>query len=183
MFEMMVPQEVQGRGVIIRTFRSWNLFFIFAVLTTAMIACGSESSEIIEEFMNDLHAGASCEELFVMRNSVDPSDPITDRMNRELRSIGCYSSSSERTDLAGQPSEPKSEGSNFTVEEYQLYRSVIDTLLSVPEDQAIQRAAEEYGVTIHEVQITVENVMSVLAYNGWYGTPESEIRRASDWQD
>ena len=30
--------------------------------------------------------------------------------------------------------------------------------------------------------LIVEKVMLVLATNSWYGRPEAEIRRASDWQ-
>jgi hypothetical protein len=133
------------------------------------------------EFMSELEAGASCEELFAKR-SLEPSDPIIDQMGIELSFIGCYSSSSERGDLAEQPANPESEESSFTVDEYRLYRSVIDTPLSVPEDRVMQNAAEEYGVTIQEANLIVEKVMLVLATKSWYGRPEAEIRRASDWQ-
>jgi hypothetical protein len=46
----------------------------------------------------------------------------------------------------------------------------------------MQNAAEEYGVTIQEANLIVEKVMLVLATKSWYGRPEAEIRRASDWQ-
>ena len=49
------------------------------------------------------------------------------------------------------------------MDEYRLYRSVIDTPLSVPEDQVMQNAAEEYGVTIQDANLIVEKVMLVLA--------------------
>ena len=123
-----------------RSFLLWNPLFAFVVLATATVACGSSSSQIFSEFMSALQAGASCEELFAKRNSVDPSDPIIDQMNIELSVIGCYSSSSERRDLAEQPANPESEESGFTVDEYRLYRSVIDTPLSIPEDQVMQNA-------------------------------------------
>ena len=165
-----------------RSFLLWNPLFAFVVLATATVACGPSSSQIFSEFMSELQAGASCEELFAKRNSVDPSDPIIDQMNIELSIIGCYSSSSERRDLAEQPANPESEESSFTVDEYRLYRSVIDTPLSVPEDQVMQNAAEEYGVTIQEANLIVEKVTLVLATNSWYGRPEAEIRRASNWQ-
>ena len=125
---------------------------------------------------------SNCEELFAMRNSADPSDPIIDRMNIELSFIGCYSSFSVRTDLVEETANPKSEESSFTMKEYRLYCSVIDTSLSIPEDQVIRNAAEEYDVTTGEALRTVEKVMLILASNGWYGRPEAEIRRASNWQ-
>ena len=195
-----------------RSFLLWNLF-AFVVLATATVACGdlakqpanpeseessftvdeyTSSSQFFSEFMSELQAGASCEELFAWRlfakrNSADLSDPIIDQltkdqMNIELSFIGCYGSSSERRDLAEQPANPESEESSFTVDEYRLYRSVIDTPLSVPEDQAMQNAAEEYGVTIQDANLIAEKVLLVLLTNSWFGRPEAEIRRASDWQ-
>ena len=165
-----------------KSFSSRSPFFLFVVLAIAVTACGSASSQLFSEFMDELQAGASCEELFVKRNSVNPSDPIIDQMNIELSFIGCYSRSSTRTDLAEQPANPEPEGSNFTVKEYRLYRSVMDTPLSVPEERALRNAAEEYGVTVEEALMIVEKVVLVLATNGWAGRPEAEIRRASDWQ-
>ena len=190
-----------------RSFLLWNLF-AFVVLATATVACGdlaeqpanpeseessftvdyTSSSQFFSEFMSELQAGASCEELFAWRlfakrNSADPSDPIPiDQMNIELSFIGCYGSSSERRDLAEQPANPESEESSFTVDEYRLYRSVIDTPLSVSEDQVMQNAAEEYGVTIQDANLIAEKVLLVLSTNSWFGRPEAEIRRASDWQ-
>ena len=68
------------------------------------------------------------------------------------------------------------------MDEYRLYRSVMDTPLSVPEDQAMQNAAEEYGVTTQDANLIVEKVGLVLLTNSWFGRREAEIRRASDWQ-
>ena len=140
-----------------RSFLLWNPLFAFVVLATATVACGdlaeqpanpeseessftvdeyTSSSQMLSEFMSELQAGASCEELFAKRlfakrNSA-PSDPIRiDQMNIELSFIGCLSRWSERRDLAEQPANPESEESSFTVDEYRLYRSVIDTPLSV----------------------------------------------------
>ena len=190
-----------------RSFLLWNPLFAFVVLATATVACGdlaeqpanpeseessftvdedTSSSQMFSEFMSELQAGASCEELFVTRlfakrNSADPS-AIIDQMNIELSFIGCYGSASERGDLAEQPANPESEESSFTVDEYRLYRSVMDTPLSVPEDQVMQNAAEEYDVTTGEALRIVEKVGLVLFANGWFGRREAEIRRASDWQ-
>ena len=196
-----------------RSFLLWNPLFAFVVLAIATVACGdlaeqpanpeseessftvdyTSSSQFFSEFMSELQAGASCEELFAKRkvakrNSADLSDHIridqltTDQMNIELSFIGCYGSSSERRDLAEQPANPESEESSFTVDEYRLYRSVIDTPLSIPEDQVMQNAAEEYGVTIQDANLIAEKVLLVLLTNSWFGRPEAEIRRASDWQ-
>ena len=181
-----------------RSFLLWNLF-AFVVLATATVACGdlaeqpanpeSEESSFTVDYTS---SSQFCEELFAWRlfakrNSADLSDHIridqltTDQMNK-LSFIGCYGSSSERRDLAEQPANPESEESSFTVDEYRLYRSVIDTPLSVPEDQVMQNAAEEYGVTIQDANLIAEKVLLVLLTNSWFGRPEAEIRRASDWQ-
>jgi hypothetical protein len=50
------------------------------------------------QFSARLSAGAGCQELFDVRNSFDASPSERDRMNEDLRSVGCFSSSSSRTD-------------------------------------------------------------------------------------
>lgn len=49
-------------------------------------------------FGDVLDSGASCQELFDIRNELDPKDPAIDNINETLRSIGCYSATSDRTD-------------------------------------------------------------------------------------
>lgn len=68
---------------------------VFAL--AALMACAGESSPH-ERFTERLTAGASCSELFSIRNEVVPQDPILEEMNAELREIGCYSATSERRD-------------------------------------------------------------------------------------
>ena len=49
-----------------------------------------------ERFREAIEDGASCAELFDLRNHVDPSDPMMEQMNEDLRSVGCFSRSSTR---------------------------------------------------------------------------------------
>lgn len=72
--------------------------------------------------------------------------------------------------------------STFTVEEYRVYRAVIDTPMSVAEQQALQNVAERYGVTAGEARKTVDKVQQALYRNSWTGSPDSEIQHASNWQ-
>lgn len=66
----------------------------------ALMGCGGgpadEGGE--QSFEDAVDAGASCEELFEIRNEWDPKSPLIEPANETLRSIGCYNSSSERTD-------------------------------------------------------------------------------------
>jgi hypothetical protein len=70
----------------------------------------------------------------------------------------------------------------FTIREYSIYRAVIDTPMSVSEEEALRRVAKRHGITVAEAGKVVDKVMEVLSDNGWFGTPESEIRHASDWK-
>jgi hypothetical protein len=70
----------------------------------------------------------------------------------------------------------------FTVEEYRVYRAVIDAPMSVAEQQALQNVAERYGITAGEARKTVDKVQQALFRNSWAGSPDSEIQHASDWQ-
>lgn len=68
----------------------------------ALPACGETDSTAPDGpspgFYARLKAGAECPELFDLRNELDPKDPEIPKMNERLREIGCYSSTSERTD-------------------------------------------------------------------------------------
>jgi hypothetical protein len=63
----------------------------------ALTACASTQNEH-EAFREALEQGASCAELFELRNDMDRSETNIDTVNAELREVGCYSSSSTRTD-------------------------------------------------------------------------------------
>jgi hypothetical protein len=66
--------------------------------------------------------------------------------------------------------------------EYRLYRALINTPISISEEQALRSIGERYGVPPEEVRTAADKVQETLFRNGWFGTPESEIRRAADWQ-
>ncbi len=77
--------------------------------------------------------------------------------------------------------EGASPGWTFTVKEYHVYREVLDTPMSLTEEQANARAARCYGLTIPQVQSTAHQVQEILHENRWFGRPTAEVRRASDW--
>ncbi len=70
---------------------------------------------------------------------------------------------------------------NFTVKEYRIYRAVIDTPMSIPESVAYPRAARRFDVSPAQAREITEKVNRILGMNGWLGTPDNEIRHASDW--
>jgi len=151
----------------------------------------SESSPAMDYsgFKQRLDAGASCAELFDIRNSLDPKSPDKVRMNEELRGIGCYSSSSVRSSAASSAEKTKSDNVQktapvgaFTVNEYRMYGAVISVPLSASDQQALQNVSMRYKVPVEELRKMVNKVQKTLFYNEWFGTPESEIRHASDWR-
>lgn len=70
----------------------------------------------------------------------------------------------------------------FTVKEYRIYRALIGAPMSVSEDAALESAARRYGVTVGEARGATDKVQRVLFQNNWFGSPEAEIRHASDWK-
>jgi len=64
----------------------------------AVPATESAGTKVPGSFDAALREGASCAQLFELRNQRDPEDPIVKRMNESLRSVGCFSSSSTRQD-------------------------------------------------------------------------------------
>lgn len=69
----------------------------------------------------------------------------------------------------------------FTVRDYKLYRAVISSPASVPEREALQQAANAFGMSADEAKAAIRKVQRDLSRNKWFGSPESEIRHASDW--
>lgn len=65
--------------------------------------------------------------------------------------------------------------------QYRVYRSLIDTPVSVQEAQGLADAARLHGLSVAEVKSTVDLVQRALLENKWFGRPENEIRRATDW--
>ena len=142
------------------------------VLSTVCIVLlankGEETAETSADyFYSRLEAGAECPELYEIRDLLDPKSEYIPAMNEKLRLIGCPSSFATRTrDLpippsltmrpptstppttsAPQPMPALSPEETFTVREYRIYRMVLDTPLSVPEDEAFRRASAKHGAT------------------------------------
>ena len=66
---------------------------------------GSNARTGYASFQQRLNAGADCQELYEIRNEVRRLDQsYADRMNEDLRAIGCYSSTSSRTPYESIPS-------------------------------------------------------------------------------
>lgn len=55
-------------------------------------------SNPVDAFYAGVRGDLSCRELFDFRNELDPGDSEIEAMNEALRSIGCFSSTSQRTD-------------------------------------------------------------------------------------
>lgn len=72
-----------------------------AIAVAAILASACDNSTGTDDFDQAVEDGASCAELFEIRNELDPHSPLITQANERLRSIGCYMSSSERTDGAG----------------------------------------------------------------------------------
>ena len=141
-----------------------------------------DTADVFADFMRELEAGASCEELFAIRNSADPKSPIISRMNTELSSVGCHSSSSIRRPEKQNVDSGVANDNSFTVNEYRIYRDLIGTPLSVPDEVALRNTSQKFGITPQETLATVDKVQNIIARNGWFRKPEAEIRHASDWQ-
>lgn len=69
----------------------------------------------------------------------------------------------------------------FSVKEYKINHAMMSAPMSVSEAQAIEDAAKRFGITEAQVKSTTKKVQMILFANKWLGTPESEIRHASDW--
>lgn len=69
---------------------------VAAVLIWVISGCGGDGASL-QRFTERLEDGADCSELFAIRNEFDPHADEIDEMNVKLREVGCYNSTSERT--------------------------------------------------------------------------------------
>lgn len=127
-------------------------------------------------FQSAFDAGADCATLFAIRNAVKTAAATEhiEAMNKKLRSVQCFNADAKRR-------EQTSNDGAFTIEEYRIYRAVVDTPLSIPEDQVMRDVAKRHGVTSASTKATTEKVMALLSKGGWLVPPEEAIRHASDW--
>ena len=70
---------------------------------------------------------------------------------------------------------------SFTVREYRIYRAILDVPMSVSEADGLRRVAQRYDSTPAKVEVTAGKVQSWLSNQSGFGTPDSEIGFASDW--
>jgi hypothetical protein len=121
-------------------------FLCVLVLVPVVASCGGGggTKDDYPSFQDRLNAGATCEELFGIRNAVDPKSPLIETMNQDLRAIGCYSMSSVRTDRktenneAGPGAIHAVDSASFTVQDYRIYREVMATPMGVSESKALE---------------------------------------------
>lgn len=69
-----------------------------AALLVVSTGCGSDGADEGASFDEAFKSGATCAELFEIRNEWDPKSPLVEPANEALRSIGCYTAGSERTE-------------------------------------------------------------------------------------
>lgn len=83
---------------------------------------------------------------------------------------------------ASQQATPPAESeASFTVEDYRIYHALMSAPMSISEDDALKKIAADHGMPVEEARGRSKSVLKVLSRNDWFGSPESEIRHASDW--
>lgn len=78
--------------------RPTRIAVLLALPVFAVSACSSSSESEYTAFTEALKDGASCQELFDTRNEWAPDASYIEDANAALREIGCFSSSSTRSD-------------------------------------------------------------------------------------
>ena len=153
------------------------LLLCAAFLGLAQAEWTADQEAAYRRFHEAFDSGAGCSRLFDLRKQFRvPFQETTQEIeaNAKLRSVGCLSADSKRK------TQTQGDG-GFTVKEYRIYRAVVDAPMSISESQAYTQAANRFKVSVPKVKKAVETVQRILAKNGWFATPDSEMRHASDW--
>ena len=131
-----------------------------------------------QRFTRALDAGAECSRLYALRKEARSGSSVAEQadMTRQLRSVGCFSSTSRRRADADRPV-----AGSYTVREYRIYRDLVDAPLYMSETQALQQTARRFDTTPARAKASAEKVARILSQNKWFGSRASEERRASDW--
>jgi len=140
---------------------------------------GTMQEAAYQKFMKAFGAGADCPQLFALRKEARPRSSVAEHadMTRQLRSVGCFSSSSKRRS----DDNVSSVAGSYTVREYRIYRDVVDAPLYMTETQALQMTARKFKTTPARAKASAEKVMRILSQSKWFGSRAAEERRASDW--
>ena len=153
---------------------------------TVAVPQSSQSPQVVAEedaysrFSKEYQKGADCKRLFQIRLEIIQGVNASQReqlkaIGLKLGAAGCFYNTSTRRRV------PSREPGGFSVQDYWIYRTVIDTPYSVPLDEACRRAGAPYGFSGAEAKRIVDAVdMWLRLYNG-RGTADSEVRFASDW--
>ena len=131
-----------------------------------------------QRFTRALDAGADCSRLYALRKEAQSGSSVAEQadMTRQLRSIGCFTSTSRRRADGDRPV-----AGSYTVREYRIYRDVVDAQLYMSETEAMRQTARRFNTTPARAKASAEKVARILSQNKWFGSRASEERRASDW--
>lgn len=131
-----------------------------------------------QSFSDALSAGASCADLFAIRNAMNADTSLVERMNADLSYVGCTSPAAVRkADPAAAVTTAR-----FTVREYRIYRAFMAAPGAMSEAEAFRIVGRRFSLTADETKAVVLRVGDVIIENKWMGQPAAEIRHASDWK-
>ena len=131
-----------------------------------------------QKFTRALETGADCPRLYALRTDARADSSVAEQadMTRQLRSVGCFSSTSRRRAERDRPV-----AVSYTVREYRIYRDLVDAPLYMSETKALQQTARRFKTSPGRAKASAEKVAGILSQNNWFGSRAAEERRASDW--
>lgn len=158
-----------------------GLAYIAAVL--ALSSCSATPEDQLTDLRSAIENGEECPELFPLLKEIPGDEPVVGEAQAEMRNIGCYSPTSERTDAERSAIDPDSdwigvpEGkrvdvSNACLDVSEQAATEVDYLAA---EQLIQR-------TLEVCQDTNEWLSAVEKYPGVMGMVDGAIPSVSDIQ-
>lgn len=149
---------------------------IAAVAMLLFAACGDDddaADDPVEHVEALIEIGVDCDGLFNVRDDIEPDDQRLPDLNEQLRDIGCFSRSSERTDDE-QASEtaPTTDVSFNVVDALEAAQQKYPELEAVDEDTAVEFIAT--ACTMRNNGSTMDDVYERLAVV----VAESELPRS-----
>ena len=172
-------EECKGTLSLKRIFS--GLIGVAAVLTVS--ACSATPEDQLTELRSAIDAGDECPELFPLLKEIPGDDPAVVEAQAEMRNIGCFSRTSERTDADRSAIDPDSDwigvpgGQRVEVAAECLNTSEQAAAMSEVDFEAAEQLIYE---TLEVCQDTNEWLSAVEQYPGVMGMVDGSIPSVTD---
>lgn len=146
-----------------------------------LASCSAAPTDQLSELRSAITAGKECPELFPLLKAISANTPASEEAQGEMRNIGCYSRSSERTDAERSAIDPKSDWIGVPGgKRVEVSSECLDASKKAANEVDSEAAETVILRTLEVCQGTNEWLSALTKYPGIMGMGEGYIPSVSD---